>query len=260
MEITYIIPTCGFGKVGETINSILNQKIKPFEIILIQNGVKIENFKGARNIFLNKNYGYSRAVNLGIINSRTDFISLINDDVFLPPNWAEEILNEFLEDKEIGACTSFIKREDGTLQVGSVEFNSYMEAIEVPYFKEGNLLNFTSVLISREAIQKTGLLEERYFIYYEDVDYSLRLKKEGFKLKSLENLFAIHKESSSAKILKKKKEFYLFRNKHYTILRNFGFGFYVKNFLKIFKGDFKILKKNPHFIFYYPFLFFYPRI
>jgi len=250
MEITYIIPTCGFGNLKETISSILNQSIKPFEIILIQNGVKLENFENVRSIFLKKNFGYSKAINLGIINSRGRYLALINDDVFIPQNWAEVIIEEFKKEGKLGACSSFIKREDGSIQVGSIEFNKYFEAIEVPYFKDGNLLNFTAVVLSKEAQEKVGLLDEDFFSYYEDVDFSLRLIKNGFKLKAVEGVFAIHKESSSSKVLK--KEFYLFRNKHFTIIKNFGKKFYLKNFLKIFRGDLKILKKNPHFLFLYP--------
>ncbi|MEJ5167464.1 MAG: glycosyltransferase family 2 protein [Thermoanaerobaculia bacterium] len=260
MEITYIIPTCGLGRVEETIFSILNQKIKPFELILIQNGIKLKNLAGARSIYLKKNYGYAKAINLGAMHSRSKYVSFINDDIYLEKNWAEEILKEFEKDPSLGACASFIKREDASFQVGSVEFNKYFEAIEMPYFKEGNLLNFAAVMVSKDAINKTGLLEEKFFAYYEDIDYSLRLMKGGFKLKVVEKAFATHKESSSSKILGKKREFYIFRNKHYTILRNFGFNFYLKNFLKIFRGDLKILKKNPHFFFYYPFFLFYPKI
>lgn len=260
MEITYIIPTCGYGKVEETISSILNQTIKPFEVILIENGIKLKNVEGVRSIHLNKNFGYARAINLGAVHLRSKYISFINDDIYLEKNWAEVILKEFEKDPSLGACASFVKREDGTFQVGSVEFNNYFEAIEVPYFKEGNLLNFSAVMISKEALNKTGLLEEKFFAYYEDVDYCLRLMKKGYKLKAVPDFLAIHKESSSSKILKKKREFYIFRNKHYTILRNFGFKFYLKNFLRIFRGDLKILKNNPHFFFYYPFFLFYPKI
>ncbi len=253
MEITYIIPTCGFGNLKETIGSILNQSIKPFEIILIQNGVRCEKFENIRSIYLVKNFGYAKAMNLGIINSRTKYLAFINDDVLLPPNWAERIIEEFERDEKLGACSSFIKREDGSIQVGSIEFNKFFEAVEVPYFNEGNLLNFTAIILLKEAIDKTGLLDEDFFSYYEDVDFSLRLIKNGFKLKAIESVFAIHKESSSSKVLR--KEFYLFKNKHFTIIKNFGKKFYLKNLLKILRGDIKILKKNPHFLFFYPFIF-----
>lgn len=256
MEITYVIPTCGASTLNKTIETILNQNLRPFKIVIIENGVIVEKkIKNVQYINLKKNFGYAKGCNLGIVHSETPFVALINDDVFLPQNWSEEILKEFQKDNLLGACTSFIKSEDGSVQVGSVEFNNYFEAVEVPYFKEGNLLNFTAVIFSKISIDKTGLLDESFFSYYEDVDYSLRLIKNGFKIKSIENLFAIHKGGLSKNFLNKKKEFYLFRNKNLTILKNFGFNFYLKNFPKIFRGDLKILKNNPHFIFYYPLFF-----
>lgn len=261
MEITYIIPTCGTGTLKETIDSIKKQKIKPFEIIVVENGIKLkENFLDVWYIHLKKNYGYAKACNIGVAHSKAKYFALINDDAILPEDWAEKTLNEIKKDKNIAIVSCCVKRKDGQIQVVSVELNKYFEAVEVSYNKEGNLANFTSVLISREAFNKIGKLEEKFFIYYEDVDYSLRTIKNGFKIKILEDLFVLHKESSSKKILKGKANFYLLRNKHYTILRNFGFKFYLKNFLKILRGDLKILKKFPHYFFYYPLFLFYPKI
>ncbi len=262
MEITYIIPTCGFGNLKNTIESILIQSIPPFEIIVLLNGVEFKEKINAKNIrFLNlrKNYGFARACNLGIAHCKSKYFALINDDALLKKNWAEKNLKEIEKEEEIAALSSFIQRENGSIQVGSIELNVYKEAIEVPYFKEGNLINFTAVLISLNALLKVGPLEERFFSYYEDVDLSLRFLRAGFKLRVLEEPLVLHKESSSKEILKNKKNFYLFRNKNYTILRNFGFKFYFKNFLKIFRGDLKILKKNPLYFFYYPLFLFYPR-
>lgn len=260
MEITYIIPTCGAGHLNETINSISKQNVKPFDIIVVENGIELKDkFSDVFYIHLKKNYGYALGCNIGIAHCKTPYFALINDDAILPEDWAEKTLNEIKKDKKIALVSCGVKKEDGNVQVVSIEFNKYFEAVEVSYYKEGNLTNFTSVLISREAFNKIGVLEEKFFIYYEDVDFSLRAIKNGYKIKILEDLFVLHKESSSKKILKGKENFYLFRNKHYTLLRNFGFKFYLKNLLKIFKGDLKILKRFPHYFFYYPLFLFYPR-
>lgn len=261
MEITYIIPTCGAGCLNETINSIEKQNVKQFEIIVVENGIKLEEkISEVWYISLKKNYGYALGCNIGIAHCKTPFFALINDDAILPEDWAEKTLNEIKKDKKIALVSCGVKREKGNVQVISVEFNEYFEAVEVPYYKDGNFANFTNVLISKEAFNKIGTLEEKFFIYYEDVDFSLRAIKNGYKIKILENPFVLHRESSSKKILKGKENYYLLRNKHYTILRNFGFKFYLKNFLKIFRGDLKILKNSPHYFFYYPLFLFYPRI
>lgn len=261
MEVTYIIPTCGAGSLKETINSITKQSVKPANIIVIENGIKSkEKIFDVRYINFKKNYGYALGCNIGIANCKTPYFALINDDAILPGDWAEKTLNEIKKDKNIAIVSCCVKRKDGQIQVVSVELNKYFEAVEISYNKEGNLANFTSVLISREAFNKIGKLEEKFFIYYEDVDFCLRAIKNGYKIKILEDLFVLHKESSSKKILKGKRNFYLFRNKHWTILRNFGFKFYLKNFLKIFRGDLKTLKRFPQYFFYYPIFLFYPKI
>ena len=59
-------------------------------------------------------------------------------------------------------------------------------------------MDFHCVAISREAINKVGLLDEGFGRgYYEDFDYSLRVKQAGFDLRVAENVFVYHRGSAS---------------------------------------------------------------
>lgn len=75
------------------------------------------------------------------------------------------------------------------------------------------------MLISRDLIEHIGLLDEKYFLYYEDVDYSIRAIKAGFKIYYLPKAHIWHKNaSSSGKPGSKLHIYYQERNRLY-----FGF-------------------------------------
>ena len=54
-----------------------------------------------------------------------------------------------------------------------------------------------SLLVSRAALERVGLLEEAFFLYYEDVEFGLRLKRSGFGLGYAPNSIVRHKEGGS---------------------------------------------------------------
>lgn len=57
------------------------------------------------------------------------------------------------------------------------------------------------MLIKREVLEKIGLFDERYFLYFEDADYCLRAQKAGYKLKIVPEELIHHKQSSSTSSL-----------------------------------------------------------
>jgi GT2 family glycosyltransferase len=58
-------------------------------------------------------------------------------------------------------------------------------------------LNGTSFLISRVAIEDVGLLDERFFLYWEDTEYCLRLRKKGWRIAAAPNSRVLHKVCAS---------------------------------------------------------------
>jgi len=54
------------------------------------------------------------------------------------------------------------------------------------------------MLIKRETIKKIGFLDKKYFLYFEDVDYSIRAKKAGFKVVYFPGVFLWHRNAVSS--------------------------------------------------------------
>ena len=74
-------------------------------------------------------------------------------------------------------------------------------------------------IIPTEVYRKVGLLEEAYFMYREDLDFCLRLREAGIRIRYLPDMVVRHKVSSSADRTGTPKEYYRIRNQTHIILR-----------------------------------------
>ena len=79
--------------------------------------------------------------------------------------------------------------------------------------KKVELANFACVLIKRKVFQAIGLLDESYFLYWEDGDFSQRAKRAGFKLIYQPKAKIWHLSSGSSGSGSKLHDYYLSRNR-----------------------------------------------
>lgn len=187
-------------KLVEAINSILNQKLKPLRIIIIDNHSTDGTEKVLRStgilsnpkvkyIRMSKNYGGSGGFFNGIKEAMKyhdfDFLSLSDDDAIYKPNFFQLISDYQTSHRDIKAFCGTVEYEDGTIQtdhrrkvVNSKWFRQ--ENISADAYKENfevDLLSFVGCVISRDILEKIGLPEKDYFIYYDDSEYSLRIRR-----------------------------------------------------------------------------------
>ena len=265
MFVTYVVPLFKGPDPGAALHSILRQSVPPAAIQVICNGVALpfppERYAGVRFLHLPANIGFAGAAALGLAQVQTPYSALINDDCILPADWAAKLLARLERDSRTAAATGVTVAPTGQIQVASVTFNKLWEAVESPAIADNPLLNFTAVLLRMDAVRAVGGIEPRFFAYYEDVDLCLRLRRQGYTLAVDSVVRVIHQGSQSAKALGRRRAHLLLRNRQWMLLRNFGWGFYLRNLLKIRRADLKLLKTNPHLAFcVYPFLILFPRI
>ena len=175
--------------VQPCIDSVKKNTDEKYEIIIINNGSNHDNsrlldkVKGVKWFFVkSENVGFPAGNNVGIeqaVKDGADYICLLNaDTVIKTKGWLENLLKVFKENKNVGAVSAMtnyaankwqdIKRFDNKLP------KKVMEAEE---------LIFYFVMISTEAINKVGLLDERFgYGCSEDIDYCRRLKRAGYKM------------------------------------------------------------------------------
>src|SRR3989338_5704415 len=205
-EAKVIIIIINYNTEQETIRclrSIKKLKYKNFEIILIDNNSdnfnKIKDFTKKncelriKNYELNKNTGFTGGVNFGIkkaLKNKTnvDYIWLLNNDALVDKNTLTELVKTAKEKN--------LEADGGT-------FNWIQGSFPKGAIKNPKWITGTSMLIKKNIFEIIGLFDEKFFLYYEDVDFCFRLKKNGFKLSVSEKAFVSHKKSSSTNMLGK---------------------------------------------------------
>ena len=163
----------------------------------------------------NENVGFAAANNIGLRRARGEFVMLLNPDTELCPNSAARMLDFMKSRPDAGLAGPKLISSSGKLQKSGRRFPSFFSEVlcitrlfrVVRPWHDAKLrwgrLNFDAnvevdevsgacMLIRKAALDQVGLLDERFFMYYEDVDLCYRLKKAGWKVYFLGEAPVIH--------------------------------------------------------------------
>ena len=192
MRDAAVIPHWNRVDLLRTLLENLKLQTRPFdEIIVVDNGstdgsADLAEEIGARTVRLDKNYGFARAVNSGVMVSDTEFVAILNNDVTLDPKWVAELLR-----KNAAFATGKIltSRDHSTLDGAWDEISRAACPVRIGAgVPDGPLWNtprtipmasMTACLVRRDAFTAIGALDERFGSYLEDVDFGLRCAKAG---------------------------------------------------------------------------------
>ena len=219
------------------IESILNSTNSNFKIILVDNesdNKKVKNFKYRDEIKIiqnKKNEGFSKANNIGIdyaLKNNFDYTILINNDTIVEKNLIEVLLKT-AQAKNFSVVQPLILKYNGKEIWNAGGRINYFFGNFITIKKVGNSLNSSNeltewltgccCLFKTKIFKEIGKLDERFFTYYEDVDFSLRLKKHGYKIGFTSKTHIYHYESFSS-ISNNSKEGKLSPYIHYLNIRN----------------------------------------
>jgi len=167
-----------------------------------------------------RNLGFAKAVNQGIKASQGKFILLLNSDIIVKPQAIKEILIFTKKHPEIGVIGGRLLNPDGSIQGSCFNLPTLSRVIKEfwfngppilsKYFPQGNqpieveAVQGAVFLIPKKVLKKVGLFDERYFMYFEDLDYCRRVRKAGFKIYHLPEAEFIHFHGASGRQISKK--------------------------------------------------------
>ena len=154
-------------------------------------------FKNTRCILTKKNLGYGAAANIGILNSKTNILLLINPDAFIKYFSIKNLYNYILatDNCAMVAPMNFTKNNKPWSRFGFYKnkiISSSKNYIDVDYVS-GHL-----VLVKKKIIQEVGMFDEKIFLNFEDRDLCFRLKKKSYRITVLKNAKVIHLEGKSS--------------------------------------------------------------
>ena len=141
-----------------------------------------------RWIWNSENRGFAAGCNQGIKEAQKDYdqsyIWLLNNDTEPAPTALEKIL-EKATGTNAGITGSLINKANGDFSGGVCFIHPKFATVRRPKSPEETGFDYvegSSFLISPECLQKTGLLSEEFFLYFEESDYCLKAKRNGFTL------------------------------------------------------------------------------
>jgi GT2 family glycosyltransferase len=221
----------------ECLNSLEKLVLKNIKlsVIVIDNAskykFKIQNSKfkvGEVRVIRNEeNLGFSGGHNVVIryaLKENADYVLILNNDTIVDRMLVEELLMEGEKNKEIGIVAPkiyFAKgfefhknryRKDDLGKIiwyagGITDWNNVINShrgvdeVDTGQYEQLERTDFASgacMLIKREGIEKVGLLDEKYFLYYEDGDLCERIKRGGYTIIYNPKAYLWHKNAESA--------------------------------------------------------------
>ena len=140
-----------------------------------------------------QNLGYARATNNLIRESKGKYIILLNPDCQVTKHWVDELRKTADSDPKIGIVVPKLLRLDNIIDSTGHDYSKWPRAIgnrgegEPDHGQYDNATELVSssfgcALIKRELFNQIGLLDERFFLYYEDVEYSHRARQGGWRV------------------------------------------------------------------------------
>ncbi|RJQ35840.1 glycosyltransferase family 2 protein [Candidatus Microgenomates bacterium] len=205
--------------IEKCINSVLASTY-PTEILIIDNNSTDgteeyirKKFNSVKFIQNNKNLGYAGGNNVGIreaLKMKADFIFILNPDATIAQNCISELVNTMLLDTEIGMASPKIYYQSNPKKIwfagGIIDWKKgltphigYNEVDRGQYNSNSYMDRVCgcAVMIRTESLNKIGLLDENYFLYFEETDLSVRFTNNRYKLLYVSEAECWHKTSSS---------------------------------------------------------------
>jgi len=153
------------------------------------------------------NLGFAGGNNIGIrhaLAQGADFVWLLNNDTEPAPDALSALIGKAVTNRAIGAVASVCYYASAPNRVeawGGAHVNLWIgygrNSTEPRPDHWFHSLNGTSLLVSREALESSGLLDEVFFLYWEDTELCLRLRKNGWRIAAAPNSRVLHKVSAS---------------------------------------------------------------
>ncbi len=228
----------GITNLLKCLTSLRRTDYPNFEIIVVDNhsadGSKAavrREFKEVRLLVNQANYGYAGGSNVGIKQACGEYIVLLNNDTRVTPNWLSELVTVaekegdcFLQPKILLEDSPTVLNSAGNSihiagfglpkGAGDPDTGQYDDEIEIGY------ASGACILASRHMIEVVGMLDERYFLQHEDLDWGWRARMQGLTSRYVPRAVIYHQWGGTLGRLSNEKFFYLERNRLYTLLKN----------------------------------------
>ncbi len=223
------------------IRSVLRHVTTPLEIVVVDNGSRLdeaallrEEFPGITAIRSERNLGFAGGNNLGFRAARGEYLLLLNNDTEVEDDTLGYLCETLDRRPDLGAVCpkirffappraiqfagytplSRITLRNALVGFGEADDGRFDTPHESPY------AHGAAMMVRRSVLEKAGPMPEMYFLYYEELDWSVRIAEAGFGIAYDPRCTIFHKESATTGQQSPLRSFYLTRNRLLFARRN----------------------------------------
>jgi len=217
-----------------------------FRILVVDNGstdqseaILRKRFPDVELIQTGTNLGFAGGNNVGIrhaLREEADYIWLLNNDTVVDPACLDRMLEAAQSDERVGMVGSKIYYHQAPetlwyaggeidLESGGLTRHIGQDEIDEGNYdqpEETGYITGCSLLARREMLRDVGLMEEKYFLYFEDADWSLRARRKGWRLLYQPDARLWHKEGAQSKKVYSDRFIYYFLRNRFFFVRRFA--------------------------------------
>ena len=212
------------------------------EVIVVDNAsqedeasIISERYPHVKVIRSNNNLGFAGGNNLGIKEAKGKYIFLINNDTILKDFNIEPLIRRLQSSDKIGIVCPKLRFTWGSNPIqfagytplspitvrnqaigfGEEDHGQYDTPHKTPY------AHGAAMLIKRDAIDRVGLMPECFFLYYEELDWSMMFTRAGYEIWYDPACTVYHKESQTTGQNSPLRTYYITRNRLLLVKRNY---------------------------------------
>jgi len=189
-----------------------------------------------------KNFGFAAGNNIGIrraLDQSIDYIFLLNNDTEIESDCLKNLWQELKKNKKIGIVSPKIyyargyeyhsdryqSKELGRViwfAGGKIDWHNLLgshlgvDGVDKGQYNQIKAIDFATgcaFMTRKKVFEQVGLFDERFFLYLEDLDFSLRVRKNNFKIKFVPQAIVYHKNAASSGSGSALHNYYFTRNR-----------------------------------------------
>jgi len=231
----------GLKDTCELIDTITSSSMS-LEVIVVDNAsreneaeVIRQKYPQVKVIRSEKNLGFAGGNNLGIKEAKGEYLFFVNNDTVFKKFNPEVLVERMRRDPKVGVVCPKIRFAWGN---NPIQFTGYTPLSKITvrnqsigFGEEDNgqydtphstpYAHGAAMMVRREAIDKAGMMPENYFLYYEELDWSMMIRRAGYDIWYDPACTIYHKESQSTGQDSPLRTFYITRNRLMLVKRNY---------------------------------------
>ena len=205
------------GKIylDDFMRSVSQQSYLDIDIVLVDNASEDDsvqwiekNYPNVRIMRMQRNEGFGQGCNIGIdyaIREGTDYILLLNTDTVLETNLVEELVRN-IDNNTVVTATIYCGDKNnkkfwyagGKIDFETANVNQLLYSGSENKVYEVDFISGCCMMFHRSIIERIGGFDRKFYLYYEDADFCVRLKQHGIQMKYITTTSLWHKVGGSS--------------------------------------------------------------